>query len=340
MPENVEEIIGSIFTIEDEFLEYNVPSFYIVEAHDLKKRFLALLKELDAIGYLASMRKVNERLKIQVFKRPLTKPSDRRVSLALLFATMCTTFISGLTQSTNLKFPYLSAALFMVAIMSILGLHEVGHKSANKKYGLDSAGPYFIPGPPPLGTFGAVIIQKSAVWNKDALFDLGARGPIIGFIISVMVTIVGLPFSELNWVKFLPSSTLNIPILYEFLGKVLLRIPPNPQNFPNLLITLHPVAFAGYVGLIITMLNLIPVGQLDGGHIAFCFLEARSRRILGFIALGFLFISGYWFFALFALFNMQQRHPEPLDNVSKVSYSRKIFVLGVIVIFILSTISL
>ena len=112
------------------------------------------------------------------------------------------------------------------------------------------------------------------------------------------------------------------------------------KNFPNLLITLHPVAFAGYVGIILTMLNLIPVGQLDGGHIAFCFLGPRSRSILGFISMVFLLLSGYWFFALFTLLNIFQRHPEPLDNVSKISNSRKIFVLGIIVIFVLSLIPL
>lgn len=334
--EDFREIIERRFVIEEELFEFNTPTYYIAEKPDLKRSFLGLLKDLDPLGYLASMRRVNGKIRIQIFRKIPAKPSDRRINLALFFATIGTTFIAGFLQSMILRNPYLNAALFTVAIMSVLGLHEMGHKLAIKKYGLEASDPYFIPGPPPLGTFGAVISQKSMIPNKDALFDLGAMGPIIGFVIAVIVTSIGLPLSELRWVETIPPGTLNPPILYGYLATFLLRAPPNPQNFPHLLIMLHPIAFAGYVGILVTMLNLIPSGQLDGGHIAFCFLGPRGRKLLGYIAIGSLFLTGYWIFALFALFTMFQPHPEPLDNISKVSTSRKLIALAVIAIFILS----
>ena len=334
--EDFRNFVERYFPIEEELFEFNAPTFYVSEIPDMKNRFLALLKDLDHIGYLATMRRVNRRIRIQVFRKIPTRPSDRRINVALFFATIGTTFIAGFIQSMRLENPFLNAGLFTIAIMSVLGLHEMGHKLAIKKHGLEASDPYFIPGPPPLGTFGAVISQKSMIPNKDALFDLGAMGPIVGFVVAVIVTIIGLPLSELKWVETIRPGALPPPILYEYLIVRLLEIPPNPQHLPYLEITLHPIALAGYVGILVTMLNLIPAGQLDGGHIAYCFLGRRSRRIVGFAAIGFLFLTSYWFFALFALFTMFQPHPDPLDTVSKVSLRRKLVALVVIAIFVLS----
>jgi len=334
--EDFRNFVERHFPVEEEMFEFNAPTFYVSEIPDMKKRFLALLRDLDRIGYLATMRRINGRIRVQVFRKIPAKPSNRKINLVLFLATICTTYVAGFLQSMRLQNPLLNAGLFTAAIMSVLGLHEMGHKLAIRKHGLEASDPYFIPGPPPLGTFGAVISQKSMIPNKDALFDLGAMGPIVGFVVAVIVTIIGLPLSELRWVKTLQPGALPPPILYEHLILRLLEIPPNPNHLPYLEIILHPVAFAGYVGILVTMLNLIPAGQLDGGHIAYCFLGRRGRSILGFLAIGFLFLTSYWFFALFALFTMFQPHPDPLDTVSKVSLSRKLVALIVIAIFILS----
>lgn len=324
------------FQVEDELVEFNIPTFYVMEDGNLKNKFLDLLMELDGMGYSATLRRVNGRIRIQIFLKPKSKPSDRRINMALLLATIGTTFFAGYLQSTEYTNPYYNAGLFTIAMLGVLGLHEMGHKLAARKYRLEASDPYFIPGPPPLGTFGAVIRQKSLIPNRDALFDLGAMGPIVGFIVSILVTAIGLRLSQLVWVPQVPPGTLNTPILYRYIADLVLEAPPNPNNLPHLLILLHPVAFAGYVGMLVTMLNLIPVGQLDGGHIAYCFLGNRGRNLLGMIAIAGLFISGYWFFALFALFWMFQPHPEPLDNVTGVSRSRKITALLIVAIFVLS----
>ncbi len=329
-------IVARRFVIEGELFEFDTPIFYVAETSDLKDRFLGLLRDLEPINYLASMRRSNGGIVIQIFKKPPTKTGNKRIITLLFFSTLLTTFIAGFLQSAIFGNPYLNAALFTAAIMAILGLHEMGHKIAIKKYHLEASGPYFIPGPPPLGTFGALIRLRSMIPNRDALFDMGMMGPTIGFAVSIIVTIAGLSLSDMRWVKEVPPHVLSLPFLYRYLVILLLKKPPNPHNLPHLLVILHPVAFAGYIGILITMLNLIPAGQLDGGHIAYCMLKPMGRRLLSFIAIGYLFLTGYWFFALFALFTMAQRHPEPLDSVSDVSLSRKIAVSLVIAIFVLS----
>jgi membrane-associated protease RseP (regulator of RpoE activity) len=193
--------------------------------------------------------------------------------------------------------------------------------------------PYFIPGFP-FGTFGAVIQQKSLAPNRDALFDLGFSGPIIGFLLAILVSIIGIPMSNISVVQLLPEMVIQPPILLDLLANSLLRFPAVPAD-AFVLIELHPVAYAGYIGMVVTMLNIMPIGQLDGGHVAHVLFGERTRMIVSIIAIvALLFIA--WPMALIAYLLSRVRHPDALDAVSPVSRTRKIASIVLVIVFVLS----
>ena len=220
--------------------------------------------------------------------------------------------------------------MFTAAVMAIIGAHEMAHKLASNKHGVEATYPYFIPGLPPIGTFGAVIQQKSMAPNRDALFDLGMSGPVIGFIITIFVTIVGLQLSQLTFTLPENASPLQVPLLFDLIA----------ANFPPIgrgtILLLHPVAYAGYIGMLVTMLNLLPAGQLDGGHVARVLLGDRARTILSYIAILALLLIGAWLMAILVFFLVRYPHPGSLDDVSPLSMSRKLVAIALIAIFVLT----
>ncbi|MEM2691147.1 MAG: site-2 protease family protein, partial [Candidatus Bathyarchaeia archaeon] len=182
-----------------------------------------------------------------------------------------------------------------------------------------------------------VIMQKSLPLNKDSLFDIGASGPLFGFLVAIVATIIGLPYSSYNWVSE-GTPTLPAPLFFRLFAEFLL--PPAPTNGYKpgymLVVMLHPVAFAGWIGFFVTMLNLLPAAMLDGGHVARSLFSERIRSILTVLSIVFLvFVS--WPMAIFVLFMSMYRHPGPLDDVSDLSKSRKIFLGVLVAIFILSS---
>jgi membrane-associated protease RseP (regulator of RpoE activity) len=179
-----------------------------------------------------------------------------------------------------------------------------------------------------IGTFGAVIMQKSLPPNKDALFDVGASGPIIGFVLAVIVSIVGLLFSPIFPIEE-PMAFLPAPLIFELFAIFVARLPPNYY------ILLHPVAFAGWVGMVITMLNLLPAAMLDGGHVARSLVSEKARSILTFLSILLLIIEAFWPMAIFVLFISMYRHPGPLDDVSSLSTNRKLLTIALVAIFVL-----
>ena len=230
--------------------------------------------------------------------------------------------------------------MFTGAIIAILGSHEMGHKLLADKHAVEATYPYFIPGPPPIGTFGAVIQQKSLPPNRDSLFDIGSAGPLMSFFVSIPITIIGILFSSYTWIPE-GSPTLPVPILFELIGLVFQPLgvfPPVPTDgnyLPG--VTLHPLAFAGWVGIFVTLVNLVPAGMLDGGHVTRSFLGERARSILAYLTIALLFVMGppFYFMAFIALFFSTYRHPGPFDDVSKITTSRKVAALTLILIFIL-----
>jgi len=327
-------MVTAEFTIEEGFIEYNTPTFYVKQQPTLKKAFMRLYTQFASKQLIPVLRKRGDRIMLQVVSKPAIKPGNPLINIVLLVATIGTTLFTGFLLSGDAIDPLMGAVMFSVAIMSILGAHEMGHKLTANRHGIEATYPYFIPGFYPIGTFGAVIQQKSLAPNRDALFDLGFSGPMIGFILAVAVSIIGIPMSNVRVVTELSGGIIQPPILLDFLANTLLKFPAvSPSDI--LLIELHPVAYAGYIGMVVTMLNLMPVGQLDGGHVAHVLLEERARTIVAIVAVvSLLFIA--WPMALLAYFLSRVRHPDALDAVSPVSRTRKFASIALIVVFVLS----
>ena len=164
--------------------------------------------------------------------------------------------------------------LYSLAIMTILLCHEMGHYLVSRHYGIPSTLPFFIPFPvAPFGTFGAIIRMKGIILDKKALFDIGVTGPISGFLVSLPFTIAGIFMSTVE-VPTGVGRQLGEPLLFVILQKVL--IGDIEQGFD---LVLHPFAYAGWVGLFVTALNLLPVGQLDGGHVIYAVFGDKSKSI-------------------------------------------------------------
>ena len=218
-------------------------------------------------------------------------PSIPRIHLVLFFLTVFTTLLAGalMEGAKILEKPLelLKGIPFSFTLMFILGTHEFGHYYYAQKHKVDATLPYFIPAPPFLfliGTFGAFIKIKSPIYRKDALLQIGAAGPIAGFVIAVPALIIGLLLSDVVE----KSNIQGALILGDSILMKILTWITHPKLMDTQDIMLHPIAFAGWIGLLVTMLNLLPIGQLDGGHVAYAML-GKKQRLIGQIAFIFLF---------------------------------------------------
>jgi len=324
--EQVQAMVDPEFDVEESYVDHNVPTFIVRYREDSKEAFLRLMKRLESLELVPILRQKEEKVVLQVLSKPPTKPSQNRLNIALFFATLGTVFVSGYFQSADI----LGALLFTGAIMAILGSHEMGHKLLADKHEVEATYPYFIPGIPPIGTFGALIRQKALPPNKDALFDIGFTGPITGFIIATIVTIIGIQLSTL--VPLDPdASLLPVPLLFQ----LIVRLFP-PSGIGDM-IQLHPVAFAGWVGMVVTMLNLVPSGMFDGGHVARSLMGSKAHQIVSYLGIALLIVI-WWPMAVLALFFSAAKHPGPLDDVSKLTNNRKLGAIGLVAVFILSVV--
>lgn len=231
---------------------------------------------------------------------------------------------------------------YALTLLVILVGHELGHYLTCRRYGVPATYPYFLPGPPFLGTFGAFIRIKAHVRFKHQIFDIGANGPLTGFVLAVPALAVGLAFSKVAPFAATPDTiTFGEPLLFKFLAVLFFgRIPAGSS------IILHPVGFAGWVGLLVTALNLIPIGQLDGGHVAYALLGRRAR-VLSRIMIVFLVVMGVFFHltwlilaVIILIFEFRSRlrlsHPPVLDEDAPLGSRRTILAVVLALIFVLS----
>ncbi|PVX23328.1 MAG: site-2 protease family protein [Candidatus Bathyarchaeum sp.] len=331
--EEIQNIVDTEFEAEESFVEHGIPTFYVKYNENSKEAFLRLMKNLDAIELLPVLRQKDEKVILRIIPKPPTKPDRNIINIALLCATLTTVFISGYVLSAA---DILGALLFTGAIMAILGTHEMGHKLLADKHNVDATYPYFIPGIPfpyGIGTFGALIKQKALPPNKDALFDIGFTGPITGFIIASIVTIIGIQLSTLGPID--PEvELLPVPLMFQLIGTLF------PPSGTGEIINMHPVAIAGWVGMVVTMLNLVPSGMFDGGHVARSVMGDKAHQILSYIGIVLLAFIGWWTMAILALFFSASKHPGPLDDVSKLTTNRKIGALVLLAVFIVSVVPL
>ena len=325
--EEIQNTVTSEFEVTESYLQHSIPTFHVNYKDGSKEAFLKLMKRLESMNLLPILREHNGVNVLQILAKPPSKPNNNTVNIALFFATLGTVFVSGYLQAGEI----VGGLLFTAAIMAILGSHEMGHKLLADKHEVDATYPYFIPGFPPIGTFGALIRQKELPPNKDALFDIGFTGPITGFIIAVIVTIIGMQMSTLVPVE--PNASyLSVPLMFQV---VVALFPPGGVGE---MILLHPVAYAGWVGMIVTMLNLVPSGMFDGGHIARSTLGENAHRIVSYLGIALLAVMGWWPMAVLALFFSSTKHPGPLDDVSKLTTARKIKAIILVAVFLLSVV--
>src|SRR6266478_9564163 len=257
-------------------------------------------------------------------------PSKPRTNIVLFLLTVLSTIVAG-SQAFFAFNPFveprrlLEGVPFAFTLLAILGTHEFGHYFTARAYGASVSLPYFIPAPPPFlfGTLGAIIRMRSPARDRNSLFDIAAAGPLAGLVVALPALWIGLGWSKVAALPEGGSVVFGDSLLMRFMTWLAFgHLPPGHDVF------VHPVAFAAWVGLFVTALNLIPVGQLDGGRIAYALFGARHRQVsiatfLGLLALGTITGSANWFVWAFLLFFvMGFQHQPPLDDVSPLSPGR------------------
>jgi membrane-associated protease RseP (regulator of RpoE activity) len=231
---------------------------------------------------------------------------------------------------------------FSISLLAILTAHESGHYIACRRYNVDATLPFFIPAPPLFlaGTFGAFIKIKSPIPSRRALFDIGVAGPLAGFVVAIPVAILGILLSHPAPPPTGEAIIFNDPLLFRLVARVV-GVHLDANNAGN------SFYFAAWIGLLVTSLNLMPVGQLDGGHATFSLFGARTHRWLGTVAfvtmsalavLGWLWHkapSGFLYAVLLAVM-LRIRHPEAGDESEPLGRVRVAVALLTLLVFILS----
>ena len=210
----------------------------------------------------------------------------------------------------------------------------MGHYLISKRHKLDTSLPFFIPVPPPfiLGTLGALIHTREPIPNRKALLDVGISGPIFGFIVAIIVSVIGLFLMQINPVYAI-SNGEEITVMYPLLLQGLSNFFTIPENT-----IMHPTLFAGWVGFFLTAVNLLPIGQLDGGHVMRALLKDKQKYaswiiVILIFGLSFLY-TGWLIFAFIILFLIGTSHQPPLNEYSPLDTKRKILGIIALVIFI------
>ncbi len=310
-------------------------------------------------------------------RRPDPRPARLSVNIILFILTVLSVMLVGGTPPAGEPAPGLGGQLmyylqtllsgwpYALSLMSILLAHEFGHYLMSRHHKTRATLPYFIPLPfPPLGTMGAAIVMQGTPKNKRVLFDIGVAGPLAGMIVAVPILFLGLSLSHLDvvrpvggMVEIEGNSLLYLFAKFVTFGKLL----PSPESYGAFTtpfgywlryfftgrpipvgaidVFISPVAFAGWAGLLVTALNLIPAGTLDGGHVVYSWFGDKAARAFPFIMVALavlgLFWSGWWFWALLLLW-LGRVHAEPLDQITELNPARLVIAAITILIFIIT----
>ena len=307
--------------------------------------------------------------------KPNPKPTRVSVNIILFILTVLSVLFVGSQPVGQMPSDVPGQILFFVkallsgwpyalSLMSILLAHEFGHYLMSRHHKTQATLPYFIPLPvPPLGTMGAAILMQGTPKNKRVLFDIGVAGPLAGIIVAIPILFFGLSISHLDVVRPLGgmvemegNSLLYLLAKYLTFGKLL----PAPASLGGVTpfmywlkyfftgqpipvgatdVFVSPIAFAGWAGLLVTALNLIPAGTLDGGHVVYSWFGDRAAKafpviLLALLALGIVW-NGWWIWAILLLW-LGRVHAEPLDQITPLDFNRRAIAVVVIVIFILT----
>ena len=340
-PPEVKEIISKYFTVSGERrIQPGFFEFDVFLPPNLESNFKSLYRELKEIGYIPFLSKnVKEGSSylLTVIQRNYKKGLRIWINIILLIATLITTIYVGtvylyagyfgLTKVTPIDYLY-GFVYFSLPLMVILGSHELGHYFTARRNNVAASLPFFIPAPPPFGTMGAFISLRDPIPDRKTLIKIGAAGPIVGFIMSIIIGIIGAYLGQVQK----PVNVTNSQVEYEIMLPFIYSILP----FLNAHYV-HPVAFAAWIGFLVTAINLFPVGQLDGGHISRGLLGEKSKYLsytflMLLILLGLFNIS--WIFFAVIVIILGLNHPPPLNDISKPSY--KELTIGAIAILLIA----
>lgn len=271
--------------------------------------------------------------------------------LTLLTTTMAGAYMAGADLSLLRPITSLTALAsglsFSIPLMLILLAHELGHYFTARRHGVDTSLPYFIPAPMPsyffVGTFGAFIRMRSMPNSRRVMFDIGAAGPWAGMLIALPTTIIGLQHSTIGPLDS-SAGGLNLgnSLLFLELSRWILGVDPNSVN-----VNLHPIAFAGWLGFFVTMLNLLPSGQLDGGHVVYTLLGRHHRLVsrcavlacVLMVVVPFILGRDYWLgWLLWAglLMLVGLGHPTTVDAETPLDGRRQLAAWLTVVLFIIT----
>ena len=299
-----------------------------------------LLARFRPLGFTPFLRSEGGEVVLQAW--PLADPRERSgvaVNVVLFVLTCVSTLFAGALmfygsplfdalRGSSVLGQLPGGIPFAVTLLAILGVHEFGHYFTARHYGATVSLPYFIPAPPPLflfGTMGAIIRMRSPATNRNALFDIAAAGPLAGLLIAFPAIFIGLAWSSIAPVP--PGGHIVFGDSLLLRALVYMRWGTIPDG---MMVFTHPIADAAWAGLFVTALNLFPVGQLDGGRIAYALLGRHHRRV-GIATVAVLLMMGMWtrsgnWFVLAALivFLIGFHHSPPLDDVTPLSRGRRV----------------
>lgn len=337
-------------------------AFYGRLYDDPDRVFERVSERFAALGYTALLSREKGLYRVIAVREVVRARAPRPwVNLVLFLATLLTVMLAGAAPRSGGTFldALLSGLPFAVALMAILLAHELAHYFVARRYGSPVSLPYFVPMPLSiLGTMGAVIFQQAPMRDRKALFDIGIAGPLAGFIVAVPLLLLGLRFTRVGRPSdFLPPQEQQTAVVYQEGNSLLYlaakylafgRILPDRATGEDVWLSLPespggPVVFAAWAGLLVTALNLLPIGQLDGGHVAYALLGRRAWR-LAYLVIGLLVALGMYLWvtgnpawptwAIWAVLGLLfgPRHPPPLNDASRLGPGRTI--LGILMVII------
>jgi membrane-associated protease RseP (regulator of RpoE activity) len=334
----IEQALSRVLEIVDWREDPN--SLYVVGRFHpfILRPFTRLQETLDPFGYDYHVQRNGDWIVLRLWEeKEKGKSHPWALHLFLFLLTVLSTLYAGALQEGADPFRHPSQLLrgipFSFTLMTILTIHEFGHYYASSRRHIQVTLPYFIPAPSLLGTFGAFIRMKSPISDRRTLLEVGVAGPLFGFAVALPALAAGLALSRVSPPTGSPGLNLGSSLLLLLLSRLI--IGPLPPDWD---LVLHPMAFAGWIGTLITALNLLPIGQLDGGHVAYA-LWGRKQHLIArwtffaLILMGF-FWQGWLFWAFLSLL-LGLRHPPLLDDWTPLDPPRRAVGLLAFLIFIL-----
>ena len=291
-------ILGDAFTVYDIEFEDGDIRYYGEPLGEKEEVVRHLAPRFRQRGYRVRLNYETGEYVLVATERSLSVDGVPWTNLLLFLATVATTLFAG-TQWYGISVAddptaILTALPFAVSVLGVLAVHELGHYVLSRRHEVEATLPYFIPIPNALGTFGAVIRMKDTIPDRDALFDIGVAGPLAGLVATIVVTAVGvsLPPVEVGASSIITRIELGYPLLIQGIAAVLGE--PLVYSEPGVIV--NPVVIGGWVGCLVTLLNLMPVGQLDGAHVTRAVIGDRIETIQKVVPALLFGLAGYLVF--------------------------------------------